>query len=438
MSSITHSPPFRYGAYAGRRDIMEWVADAVLILATCYALQLFSPIMDPVEFVDLEVRDWAAETSEGNLFNQLMWIGLAALATIAVVRAPSRLTRIVAPLWPLVALVALCVVSTVWSDYPDAAFRRSAQAGLVFYCFLVGVVYSSSIQRVVLSCYLIFWTLLLFNLAIVPAPWAFDLAGAFRGIFGHKNGVGAVAALALLFGLAIIRQQNGRVAKLLCCFYILAWGVLLLLSHSKTSMALSVIAPISFLILNTASRFFRINVGALLIFGIGMAALAIGLLSYGAGYKAASIVGSLTGDASFTGRDVIWEFMLEHISGRWLLGHGFGSFWGVGFESPNMQSVVFFIRLLNQGHNGYLDLLVSLGVVGLVLFLVQILKTGVQSEVARYKSPAFFQLIWTVLIFSLIHNVTESSLLRGFSPVWVFTLIPLLIGARLSVEVRHG
>lgn len=409
----------------------------MLLVAAGYALRLFSPNLDPVEFATLEVRGWAAVTGEGNLSNQVLWVGLAALSSLAVLRAPVRLTKFAAPLWPLLALLGLCILSAAWSDHPDAAIRRSAQAALIFYCFLVSVAYSASIDRIVLIFYLIFWGLLLSNLAAAAAPWSFDSVGEFRGTFGHKNGIGAIAAFAFLFGLSVLRRQTGHTGRLLCCFYLFAWGGLLFLSHSKTSIALIVLVPAVFLTLRAISRFLRLNVGVLMIFGLAMVGLGVGLLVYGGGYTPSSIVGHFIGDSSFTGRDAIWQFMIEHIQQSWLLGQGYGSFWGVGFESPNFRSPLSFIRLLNQGHNGYLDLLVSVGVVGLILFMLQLLKAGFQSEDIRYRKPLLFQLIWTAIIFSLIHNITETSLLRGFSPVWIFTLLSLLLAARASVEARE-
>jgi exopolysaccharide production protein ExoQ len=436
MSSIVHSQGFRQARYSGSRDVAEWIADGVLFVAAAYALRLFSPNLAPVEFATLEVRGWASVTSDGNLSNQIVWVGLAALSSLAVLREPIRLAKFAAPLWPLLALLALCILSAAWSDHPDAAIRRSAQAALIFYCFLVGVAYSTSIDRIVSIFYLIFWGLLLSNLAVAAAPWSFDSVGDFRGTFGHKNGVGAIAAFAVILGFSIIRARLGLMERLLCGLYLVAWGALLVLSGSKTSLALITLVPVAFLLLRAVSEILRLNVGLLLIFGLAMVASFIGLLVYGGGYTPAYIVGLFVGDSSFTGRDAIWEFMLEHIQQSWLFGQGYGSFWGVGFESPNLRSPFSFIRLLNQGHNGYLDLLVSVGAVGLILFMLQLLKAGVQSEAIHYRKPLLFQLVWTAIIFSLIHNITETSLLRGFSPVWIFTMLALLLAARASVEAR--
>jgi exopolysaccharide production protein ExoQ len=438
MSSIIHSQGFRQAGYAGSRDVAEWIADGVLIVAAAYALQLFSPHMTPIELAPLEeVEGFTSQTSDANLWNQILWVGLAAISSLAVLRAPMRLTKYAAALWPLLALLALCILSAVWSDHPDAAIRRSTQASLIFYCFLIGVVYSTSIDRIVSIFYLIFWGLLLFNLAALARPWSFELSGEFRGTFGHKNGAGAIAAFALILGFSIIRGRQGLLNRLLCGFYLVAWGTLLVLSGSKTSLALIALVPILFLLLRAGSKILRLNVGIVLIFGLSMVASIIGLLVYGGGYTPAYIVSQFIGDSSFTGRDAIWQFMLEHIQRSWLFGQGYGSFWGVGFESPNLRSQFYFIRLLNQAHNGYLDLLVSVGAVGLTLFMLQLLKAGVQSEAIHSRKPFLFQLIWTGIIFSLIHNITETSLLRGFSPVWIFTLLALLLAARASVEARE-
>jgi O-antigen ligase len=132
-------------------------------------------------------------------------------------------------------------------------------------------------------------------------------------------------------------------------------------------------------------------------------------------------------DATFTGRTYLWTFMLGAISKNWITGIGFGSFWGAGDHSPNLYAPLDYIRLTNQAHNGYLDLLAALGVIGTLLVIVMLVHALGKAERLRFTQPWLFRLICFVIIFSVIHNGMESSLLVPFSFVWHFTLFACVL-----------
>ncbi|MBL8485000.1 MAG: hypothetical protein JNJ60_22580 [Rhodocyclaceae bacterium] len=50
--------------------------------------------------------------------------------------------------------------------------------------------------------------------------------------------------------------------------------------------------------------------------------------------------------------------------------------------------------------------------------------------------PWLSGLCWTLVVFSLLHNLTESSLLRGFVWVWLLQLIAMAITYRMAHETR--
>jgi exopolysaccharide production protein ExoQ len=96
-----------------------------------------------------------------------------------------------------------------------------------------------------------------------------------------------------------------------------------------------------------------------------------------------------------------------------------------------------FITQINQAHNGYLDLLLAVGVAGLVAYVGVVIGFIHCLSVAEHQSQnRTLALCWVFFIFSLLHNITESTLLRGYSPVWVMQLIAMAITYRMAHEAK--
>jgi len=75
---------------------------------------------------------------------------------------------------------------------------------------------------------------------------------------------------------------------------------------------------------------------------------------------------------AFTGRAAIWDLMLQAIEDNFWLGLGYGSVWFVGDDmllTDYAFGWVDWVFTMTQGHNGYLDTVLSIGIVGLLMTL---------------------------------------------------------------------
>ena len=84
---------------------------------------------------------------------------------------------------------------------------------------------------------------------------------------------------------------------------------------------------------------------------------------YGIGFLDVLRLGS--NDITFTGRTDIWEFIYTKVQDNLALGYGFGGFWGLGDRSGNLTASYVYMWYLDSSHNGYLDIMIHLGVIGL-------------------------------------------------------------------------
>ncbi len=96
-----------------------------------------------------------------------------------------------------------------------------------------------------------------------------------------------------------------------------------------------------------------------------------------------------------------------------------------------------FISAANQGHNGYLDILLTTGVVGLILFFIFMMTTflyGTRSlyynKVNSANNAGAIEFLLHIIFAAVSYNITESSFLRGPSILWFFFVLAYFIFIR--------
>jgi O-antigen ligase len=143
------------------------------------------------------------------------------------------------------------------------------------------------------------------------------------------------------------------------------------------------------------------------------------------------ILGYFGKDLTLTGRTEIWPLVIDKIIERPFIGYGFRGFWHhIDGESA------YIVRALRWGvpdsHNGFLDLTLSLGLLGLSLFLVIYWTTLIRSISVVAKDNKGENL-WPIafMFYLVIVNFSESSLLSEGSFVWA-----MLVATSLSISVE--
>ncbi|MGH9955505.1 MAG: O-antigen ligase family protein [Pyrinomonadaceae bacterium] len=113
---------------------------------------------------------------------------------------------------------------------------------------------------------------------------------------------------------------------------------------------------------------------------------------------------------TLTGRTLLWQKCLEYVAERPLHGYGFNGFWTPG----HIQEVatVFGLGLIDA-HSVYIDLLLNLGLVGMILY-VSIIGLGIKKSFDYYKETADigYSFYFKVTIFCLIHGLLETGMMH--------------------------
>ena len=144
------------------------------------------------------------------------------------------------------------------------------------------------------------------------------------------------------------------------------------------------------------------------------------LLGYWMGASLHPLFAFLGRDASLTGRDDLWAAVIRAIGRRPWLGYGFDAVWTRPFSGVAMTIQQQTGWDSPHSHNGFLDLALDLGLVGVGIFLsglvVHLFKAVTAVRQSREKR-ALWPLMY--LSFLIFYNLTESSLLTVNSLYWV-------------------
>ncbi len=283
---------------------------------------------------------------------------------------PLRLLFLVRPI--LILALLWCVVSVVTSWEPSLSERRFLYAlvmigiaGMMLlvpkdrrhFADLMGIVALLLLAASYVGVALL-PSLSIHQASDIAEP---ELAGAWRGIFGHKNGASAAMVVFVLSGLMLRSLGRSAVGLLIIALAL----PFLWFTHSRTALAeLPMVVVISFFA--GASRNPVIGIALTLATIAGLNLVAIGSM-YSPSLH--GLLQALYIDPTFTGRTDIWRFVIAHIAERPFTGYGFSTFWLTedvvyGFKDVGWVSSV------STAHNGYLDLALQLGIPGAFLMIL--------------------------------------------------------------------
>jgi O-antigen ligase len=165
-------------------------------------------------------------------------------------------------------------------------------------------------------------------------------------------------------------------------------------------------------------RLVRINFISLVpvISGIGTLGIALAFLICTRQSELLALVGRNT---TLTGRTDLWNAVLVAILRHPWLGYGFNAFWAgmQGGSYSVLLSVGWYVR---HSHNGFLDLSLDLGLLGLATFAAGyvVLSKRALQIVRRVPGPAAYWFC-AFLCLMLLYNLDESSILMQNNIFWI-------------------
>jgi len=368
------------------------------------------------------------ESSEGNIKRQIAYL-LVCLPSILIAFIYSNRFRLQFKKELIILFLLLwCFLSIAWSDTPSISFRRLVATILIVYS-IMSLLCMMTNQENLLK--ILLWTsgitifinyigiLFLPKLSIIQSG---SQSGLWKGLHEGKNIAGNVSAIFTImwFWAGLIFPKWKKyfwLVSLLCL-------VFLFNTASKTSI---IVLFLSFIITYSLWKGVRnlINFSFLLWFVATISIIGIAILSFVSFDEIILFVFNDARYLGFTGRTDVWAYLIEHIIQHPLLGVGYEAFWTVGENSRSLGISVAWAQETVHGHQGYLDILTTIGIPGFILIILFMFSAFEQIFVFRKAKILPVFMFYNILIFSLIYNLTESTLLHKYHFMWVLMLISI-------------
>ena len=388
----------------------------------------------PSQWMSGQVGVAASSLEEGNSLDWLVYTGLL-LVLIAILASRSfNWGTFFAKNPALTFLVLYALLSVVWSDFPMVAFKRWFRDLGNYLAILVVLSDPQPMEaiRTVLrrSSYLLMALsmLLIKYYPQIGKQYEFWTGEShYVGVATSKNMLGVACLIAGLFFFwdTVLRWPNRRrrrTKKVIAINIVFLLMALLQLHQAASAtstvclaMGCTIIAAANSKLSKRNPRFLEVLIPS------GIAAYF--LLTYGFDVNINSLVTSAVGrDSSFTGRTNIWSAVLSTHTNP-LLGTGYESFW-LGWRLEHVWKLA---GHYNESHDGYLEMYLNLGFVGLAILFWLLVASfrRICNRMVKVSGPyySFALALWTVLLF---YNVTEAAF-KG-QLIWIIFLLVAIAG----------
>lgn len=377
----------------------------------------------PSQWLGLRGGSLGRDLYEGSSTDQLIYGALIVAGIIVLAKRNVRICHLSKNSSWIILFFLYEGISCVWSDYSFIAFRRWIKASGDFVMVFVLLSDPYPVRAITAAIKRSGYILIPLSVLLVKyyQDWGrvIDDWGRsyYTGVTLDKNMFGYLLfAYGLFFASALVlafRQDASshptKRTDLVCYGLLLAMVAWLTpLANSKTSL-LAFVSGIAVILALQFSRVRR-HFWSFLITIVVIAAFCNALFSV----KDAVLEASGR-DSSFTGRTGIWQTVLSEPINPFF-GTGYTSFW-LGERLQRIWNLYPNTRLL-QAHNGYLEIYVNLGVVGLIL-LGGVLWTGLRNARRRVQAvnyttgnvdDSLFETFAIAFIVAyLLYNTTEAT-----------------------------
>jgi O-antigen ligase len=376
----------------------------------------------------------------GDIVNQLGFGALAMVAIFSLVALADRrkVAALVSPWWVLA--LGFMFLSVLNASDPDAASRTAifTLIGMLAIGAVLTLPQSAdSFTKIFLFCGAIALGLSYLGVALVPqiaihqlASSEPQLAGDWRGLFSHKNVAAPVTAAFCFAGLYVFRRGWRRSGGLLfLAAFIFMWN-----TGSKTTAGLVPVA-IVFVVL---PGIFNLRFLTGVVLSVAMIGMALGTLGIVFIEPLKHLANIYFPGLTYTGRTTIWQFAGEMLMRRPWTGYGYDSFWGTPLLLNQAQPFdrAWDVRNIVNGHDGYLDIAVIMGIPALCAILMAFIVAPILDYMRTPKLKENIYLadfFMTVLLFTALDAFLESFFFARNNPVWMFFLLACL-GLRITAR----
>jgi O-antigen ligase len=376
---------------------------------------------------------------EGNPFERNLFSAILILALCVLFTRRQEIGKILTRNAPILLFISYCAISLLWSDYPGVGFKRWTK--LVGDLAMVLIVVTDIDPNAAFDRLITRTGFLIVPISILFIRYFPELGRSYDGWSGamHWTGVttnkNTLGLICMIIGLGTLwrvarafrsKKSKGRTRALTAHGTILLMVMYLLYeANSATSTSCFVLAG-ALIVAITSFRFARRP--------LAVQALALGILLLAAStafFNVAGLVEQLGRNPDLTGRTTLWSIVLSQPVSR-VFGAGYESFW-LGDRLATIERLSG--QTPNQSHDGYIEILVNLGWIGVTL-LAFVIVTGYSKIIRAVRlDPETNCRMLAYFIAALIYNFTEAAF-KMTDAVWI-CFVWSIVAASNATRVKN-
>ncbi len=342
--------------------------------------------------------------------------------------------------WILLTIVVFALVSIAWSTNMVATiYKGIVLLGCTSIAAYTGLVHKDTFLYKELKWFLFGLAIVTFIFALVDplsgTHIGYPYYGAWRGIFWSKNYMGPMMAFGNLVAVFNIAKSQKKIFPILenILFYLLT-ALLVFLSKCATAVILFVVLNFGFLL---SVAWVKVKKHLKKIHYIVLTLACIVILVLGS-LNLNFLFGLLNRNASLTGRLPFWSFLLETgLKNAPIIGNGLGATWeSNNFRITSMSKINWDLPPL-VSDNGYIDIFLHLGLIGVSLLIILVLfclYRSIRHAISVQSIAGFFPVLLLLII--IIVNSSLSFFLELESFAWFLMIFALFSTTPLSTRLN--
>lgn len=405
------------------------------IILAVFGILLFNDVLLPL----VETQNATISQETDNTLYKVLASLIYVLSFLLVLKKGSEIITILKNNPILVSILCLTVLSVFWSVQPAITFQRCiALIGTTLFGIFLYFHFSlKDFVRILLLSLIIISVLSLLFIVFLPFLAIHSDGpheGLWRGVFAHKNILARTISFGVILSAIDLLENFSKAKKWIKITVLILCSVLLINSGGKSGLLIAIFSifilyPILRLIAS-ASRKQKIALYTTIFFSF----IAFGLLASWFILNAEIVLGSVGGDLTLTGRTVLWGLVASEALNSPILGYGYGAFW----ESTIAEPIWLIMDWeAPHAHNGFLEIWLDIGLVGLILFFSLLYKYFRDGIKRLSDKDGKGVILLSILSYLILYSIPGNSIISQNSLSWfLFVYLMLYAGKYRKNELR--
>ncbi|HDR7673496.1 TPA: O-antigen ligase family protein [Bacillus wiedmannii] len=349
--------------------------------------------------------------SFNRFFINYIFFGSILVISVILILVSGLKVRVLKNSYFFILLVLWCFLSIFWSVAPNITFKSVEYLIIVL---LLGISFVNRYPKEKIVMILMLYCLLISVLNLGSISFLKDLSldqddryTVYKGLFNHKNNLGKYMAICILVSLWGIFHKLDKKWMVINNITLVCASICLFLSKSSTAISVLLIT----LIFMIGFRIVKSKKVSIITFVVVFITSIYSIVNM-PDWLRFLIQSVFKKDVTFTGRSVIWEVVKEKIYDAPYIGYGYESFWTEEYFVSEMYKYFFFKQA--HAHNGFLDLILAIGLIGLMIYIVMVFKF-LRNCVSTKIESRYLIISLNLFVFIWMINLLETDLIYPYS-----------------------